>query len=213
MLSKHHLILTPLLLLTLSACGTTRQFVDQPQLTVDGTDKSARQATAELLDGGTPYKLSLCEADPVSRNCKQGSNGIKANGVGGLFFPLVLTVSGITVNKQSSSATGWAIDAAVQSKADAIAPLCRIAHGQILLRDNNTAAMQLRHFYCNWVVVGNVIVNVDFSIDHVDLQRRAFNGFYKITFHGTGNAAGSGYYEAKISPSNPNQASRPISAD
>jgi hypothetical protein len=184
--------------LMLSACGTTHRFVDQPSLTVDATEKTPRQATVELFDGITPYRVSFCEAEPISKGCKKGSDGVRAKGVGGLFIPLVLNVSGMTVNKQSPSDSGWAVDAAVQSKADAIPPLCRIAHGQILLRDNNTITVQLHNFYCNWVVVGNVLVNADFSIDHIDTQHKVFSGFYKITFHGTGNAAGSGYYRAVI---------------
>lgn len=151
-----------------------------------------------MFDEVTPYEISLCEADPVSKDCKTGSDGVRANGVGGLFIPLVLKVSGMTVSKQNPSDAGWTIEAAVQSKADAIPPLCRTAHGQILLRDNHTITVQLQNFYCNWVVVGNVLVNADFSIDHIDSQNKVFNGFYKITFHGTGNAAGSGYFRAVI---------------
>ncbi len=102
------------------------------------------------------------------------------------------------MSKQSPAQSGWAIDASVESKVDAISPLCRTAHGQILLRDNDTLTVHLRN--CNWVVVGNVLVNTDFSIDHIDPPNKAFTGFYKITFHGTGNAAGSGYYKAVIVP-------------
>jgi hypothetical protein len=156
-----------------------------------------------LFDGATPYRVSLCEADPVSKDCKKDSEGVRASGVGGFFLPLVLRVSGLTVSKQSPSDVGWVIDAAVQSKADAIPPLCRTAHGQILLRDNDTISVQLQNFYCNWLLVGNVLVNADFSIDHIDSQNKVFSGFYKITFHGTGNAAGSGYYRAAIVPDEP----------
>jgi hypothetical protein len=198
MLNRYRRLLTTCISLTLPACGTTHRFVDQPPLTVDGTHETPRQATAELFDGVTPFEVRLCEADPISKDCKNGSDGVRANGVGGLFIPLVLNVSGMTVSKQSPSDSGWAIDAAVQSRADAIPPLCRTAHGQILLRDNNTVTVKLQNFYCNWVVVGNVVVNADFSIDHIDSQNKVFNGFYKITFHGTGNAAGSGYYRAVI---------------
>ena len=198
MLNRYCFVLPNFVLLTLSACGTTHRFVDEPQLTVAGADKTVHQATTELFAGVTPYKVSLCEADPISKDCKKGSDGVRANGVGGLFIPLVLNVSGMTVSRQIPSDAGWAIDAAVQSRADAIPPLCRTAHGRILLRDNNTITVQLRNFYCNWVVVGNVVVNADFSIDHIDSQNKVFNGFYKITFHGTGNAAGSGYYRAVI---------------
>jgi hypothetical protein len=51
-------------------------------------------------------------------------------------------------------------------------------------------------------------VNADFSIDRIDSQNKVFNGFYKITFHGTGNAAGSGYYRAAIVPDTPRDATK-----
>jgi hypothetical protein len=60
--------------------------------------------------------------------------------------------------------------------------------------------VQFQHFYCNWVVVGNVLVNADLSIDQISLKDKVFTGFYKVTFHGTGNAAGAGYYRAVIGP-------------
>jgi hypothetical protein len=190
-------ILLTLSLSALSGCGTTRRFVDQPPLTVEGAD-TAHQAAVTLFGGDRPYRLRLCDADPVSKDCRQGSDGIRANGVGGLFLPLVLTLSAMTVTNESPSPAGWAIEATVQSKADAISPLCRIAHGRILERDNGTISIQLKNFYCNWVIVGNVLVNTDLSIDHIDPLNRIFTGFYKITFHGTGNAAGSGYYKALV---------------
>ena len=187
--------------LALTACGTTRRYVDQPSLSVDDPAGSARQAAAGLFGPPSPYTVQLCEADQASRQCNQDNVGITAYGVGGLFIPLTLHVTGMTVTQLKPVTDGWDIDAAFHSKADAIAPLCHSAHGQILSRDNNTMALQLRHFYCNWAVVGNVIVNVDLSVDNVSLKDRAFTGFYRITFHGTGNAAGSGYYRGVIVPS------------
>jgi hypothetical protein len=198
---KRTRLFVSLSVMVLSGCGTTRRFVDGPPLSVAGANKTVQQAAEELIDGNAPYTLALCDADPASKECKQGSTGIRANGVGGLFIPLVLNVSGVTVTKHGRSTEGWTIDASVKSKADAISPLCKTAHGQILLRDNATVTVQLRHFYCNWVVVGNVVVNADLSIDYIDPQQQSINGFYKISFHGTGNASGSGYYRAALLPS------------
>ena len=194
------LIITILLPLALSACGSTRHFVADPKLTIDGPDQTAHQAATELFDGSTPHTVNLCEADPVSRQCKNGSDSIRANGVAGLFFPLTLNLTGITVSQQHQSDTALSIDATVRSKVDGIPPLCRTAHGQILLKDNDAVTVHLRSFYCNWVIVGNVLANVDLSIDHIDSHNRTFNGFYKITSYGTGVAAGSGYYRAVIVP-------------
>ena len=210
MITADRFILTSLLVITLSGCGTTRRFVDEPKLTVDGSDETAHQAAVTLFDGLTPYTVTLCDAEPATKECRKGSDSIRANGVGGLFLPLALHMTGMTVNKQSPSDTGWAIETSVQSRVDAIPPLCRTAHGQILLRDNDTVSVQLRNFYCNWVVIGNVLVNADLSIDHIDPQTKAFTGYYKITFHGTGNAAGSGYYRAAIMPDEANKLARQV---
>jgi hypothetical protein len=196
-ISSCMLLLSPI---ALTACGTTRRFVEQPHLTIDAPQKEIRQAIAELYGQAMPYTIKLCEADPASKECEQGSEGITATGIGGFLLPLTLHVTGITVSKQNQSVDGWAIDASFQSKVDAVSPLCQTAHGQILSRDNATVSVQLRNFYCNWLVVGNVVVNADLSIDHIDLKEKAFTGFYRVTFHGTGNAAGSGYYKAAILP-------------
>jgi hypothetical protein len=205
MRTRHHYTLAVLVFLTLSACGTTHRYVDHPALTMDGTDQSARMALRQVLGDDLPYQVLFCEADPVSKNCKKDGAALQANGVGGLFIPLVLKVTGLTVIEQDFTDSAWAIEAAVQSKADAIPPLCRTAHGEIVFRDDNAVGIQLKNFYCNWLVVGNVIVTANFSIDHIDSQNKFFSGFYKIVFHGTGNAAGSGYFRAAIAagPSTP----------
>ncbi len=134
----------------------------------------------------------------ASRECKKDQQGIAATGVGGLFLPLSLRVTALTISNETESPDGWVIDTSVSSKVDAIAPLCRSVRGKILVRENDTLSFELPNFYCNWMAVGNVIVKADLSIDNIDLKARTFSGFYKITFHGTGNAAGSGYYRAAI---------------
>jgi hypothetical protein len=50
------------------------------------------------------------------------------------------------------------------------------------------------------MVVGNVLATADLSIDRIDLKNKTFTGYYRLTFHGTGNVAGSGYYKAVITP-------------
>jgi hypothetical protein len=140
----------------------------------------------------------LCEADPSSKECKVDSEGISATGVGGLFIPLVLRVSGMRVSQERQSPDGLAIDVAVDSKADGIPPLCATADGTVISRDNDTASLRIGNFYCNWLAVGNVLANADLSIDKINLKDKTFTGYYRLTFHGTGNVAGSGYYKAVI---------------
>jgi hypothetical protein len=184
----------------LAACGTTSHFVDQPHLTIDEPQTDARQAVNELFQLTPPYSVTLCEADPSSKVCKSDSEGVTAKGVGGLLLPLRLHVTGMSVQKQHLSTDGLAFNASLNAKVDSISPLCGTVGGKIVVRDNNTVSLQMGPFYCNWVVVGNVIVNADFSMDSINLKERVVTGFYKLTFHGTGNAAGSGYYRAVITP-------------
>jgi hypothetical protein len=191
-------------LILLSGCGSTRQFVDEPPLMVDEPRKNALQAVEELFGSMTPpYRVKLCEADLASKQCKNESEGLAAKGVGGLLFPVIpltLHVRGMDVQSQSRSEDGLSFEVSLDAKVDAISPLCGKVAGRIVARDNNTASVQFKNFYCNWVVVGNVLVNADFSIDSINLKDKVVTGFYKLTFHGTGNAAGSGYYKAVITP-------------
>ena len=186
------------LLAALAGCGTTEHFVDQPQLTFDGSQQDTRQAVAKLFGLDTPYTVKLCEADPSSKECQKDSESIAATGVGGLFLPLVLHVNGLRINQARPTADGLAIHVSVDSSADGIPPLCATADGTIIARANNTASMRIGNFYCNWVLVGNVLVNADLSIDRIDLKDETFTGYYKSIFHGTGNVSGSGYYKASI---------------
>ena len=185
-------------LLVLSACGTTHRFVGEPKLSIDEPTKNVRDAAAELFHHTTAYTVSLCEADQTSRECRREQQGIAATGVGGFFLPLSLRVTALMISNETESPDGWVIDTSVSSKVDAIAPLCRSVRGKILVRQNDTMSVELPNFYCNWMAVGNVVVKADLSIDNIDLKARTFSGFYKITFHGTGNASGSGYYRAAI---------------
>jgi hypothetical protein len=186
------------LLAAMAACGTTEHFVAQPQLTIDGSQEGTRQAVARLFALDAPYMVRLCEADPTTRDCKKDSDSISATGVGGLFLPLVLHVNGLRISRGHPSADGLAIDVAFDSSADGIPPVCATGQGAVIARDNKTASIHVGNFYCNWMLVGNVLVNMDMSIDSVRLNKKAFTGYYKLVFYGTGNVSGSGYYKAVI---------------
>ena len=198
--SINHHVGIPLCLMALTACGTTGRFVEQPPLNIKEPEEDARHAVGELFGLATPYTVRLCEADAASRECKQGSKGITATGVGGLLLPLTLHIKGLVVSRESESDEGLSLDASFDSAVDGISPLCATARGKIVSRDNNTASVRFGDFYCNWVLLGNVLVKADFSIESINLQSRVFTGFYRIAFHGTGNATGSGYFKAEVAP-------------
>lgn len=187
--------------LSLAACGTTRHYIAHPALTVTPPSATARAAVAAVFSGSTPLYLSLCNASRSTKQCLPGDSGLTAQGVGGLFLPLKLHVRGIRVSAVRETADGTTFRAAIDSKVDAIAPLCGSSQVQAVYRDAGSLVLNFGKFYCNWALVGNVIVNADFAVDSVSVKERTLTGFYRITFHGTGNAAGSGYFKAAIAPS------------
>ncbi|MEO1237890.1 MAG: hypothetical protein AAFX76_13985 [Planctomycetota bacterium] len=58
--------------------------------------------------------------------------------------------------------------------------------------------LKVEPFYANWAVIGNVIAGAKLSFDQLDMRGRTFTGYYQVSFFGTGNAAGSGYYRARF---------------
>lgn len=189
-----------LVALSLAACGTTRHYVDHPALTVVPPSATSREAVRAVFAGSTPLYLSLCNANRSTKECLPGDAGITAQGVGGLFLPLRLHVRGVRVSAVHQTAGGTTFDGAVDSKVDAIAPLCGSSHVQAVYGEDGSLSLRFGRFYCNWALVGNVIVGADFAIDSISVKDRILTGFYRITFHGTGNAAGSGYFRASIEP-------------
>jgi hypothetical protein len=186
--------------LSLAACGTTRNYIAHPTLTVAPPSATPRGAMQAILSGSTPLYLSLCNASRSTRQCLPNDAGITAQGVGGLFLPLRLHVRGIRVSAVHQTAQDTTFDATVDSKVDAIAPVCGSSRVQAVYGDDGSLSLHFGKFYCNWALVGNVIVGADFSIDSASVKNRTLTGFYRITFHGTGNASGSGYFRAAIEP-------------
>lgn len=186
------------LALSLAACGTTRHYIAHPALTVMPPSTTPRGAVAAIFSGNTPMYLSLCNASRSTKQCLPNDAGITAQGVGGLFLPLRLHVRGIRVSSVHQTPQGTTFDGTVDSKVDAIAPLCGSSRVQAVHGEDGSLSLRFGRFYCNWALVGNVIVGVDFSIDSVSVRDRTLTGFYRITFHGTGNASGSGYFRAAI---------------
>ena len=163
---------------------------------IDGASQPTAAAVTGFFASREAYTVELCEAETASKQCVKGDPGISAKGIGGLFLPLKLYVKGIAVH----SVDGSSLKAAVESKVDAVTPLCGAVEIDIMTQQSSAASLHLKPFYCNWLAIGNVIVNAELSIDTISSKANVFTGYYKISFHGTGNALGSGYFRATLVP-------------
>ena len=192
--------------LCLSACSGTGKFIEAPALNVAG-DLTPSQAISQLFEQPqTPYDIVLCQANEQTKQCTQKDSYPKATGVGGLFLPLVLEMKAITVQTLSSTDNKLLIATTLDAPVNKIPSTCGTVDGHILFSDHHST-LKLFNSYCNWMAIGNVVQSATFSIDAIDLLSQSFTGYYKLSFYGTGNANGSGYYRAELRPS---KNSRPL---
>ncbi len=184
--------------LSLDACGGTGRFVAQPPLDVGRSAMNTPDTVDRLFTASpAPYEIRFCNADQSSKTCKPGSDGLSAFGIGGPIFPLSMNVGQLDIKTVRPEGDALAISSGVGATVDAIPPVCGTVGGTITTK-GDTASIQLSNFYCNWAVIGNVLASIKLSIDSIDLPDQTFTGFYRITFYGTGNASGSGYFKGKI---------------
>nr|MDJ0789558.1 hypothetical protein [Myxococcota bacterium] len=73
---------------------------------------------------------------------------------------------------------------------------CTRATGELTINESGSANLEYGGFYCNWILIGNVVTRLRMSVDRIDLREGSFAGYYDLRFNGTGNAGGSGYYRA-----------------
>jgi hypothetical protein len=211
------LIKSALLLLvvsTLASCIGTGKYVDSPVLRVkdsratssqepshlDAADQiTPDQAVANLfLSQAAPFSILLCDADLATGECVEGAGGLSATGLGGFFLPLVMDLSRIDVNEAVLDDEGIELKAKVVATVSEIPPVCGDVDGRISMSSGGHANLEFANFYCNWMAIGNVVTTIKLSIDSIHLNDQSFTGYYSMTFYGTGNANGSGYYKAAI---------------
>ena len=188
----------------LTGCGGTGKFIDQPQLNIFGAEAIAIQPAeaVEQLFGGNilPYRISFCEADPATKTCPNEDSNPSAKGIGGIFLPLVMELRAIEIDELMIDDQTIMFKAKLDSPVNKIPPACGRVEGVVDTPSPESATLKISKFYCNWAAIGNVVTNITLSIDSIDLETNIFTGYYKITFYGTGNASGSGYYRATVEP-------------
>jgi hypothetical protein len=190
-----------LLIAPLSACSGTDRYVEKPQLTIAGQPTTSQQALQSVfLDRQQDYRIQLCEADANTKECIKDGSGISARGVGGIFLPLFMDMKGIEVSQARAVDSHIIMTSKLDAEINKISPWCGTVEGKVT-NDNGSAKITLSDFYCNWAGIGNVLTNIDLSIDSINPADKSFTGFYKISFYGTGNATGSGSFKASIIPS------------
>ncbi len=185
-----------------TGCGTTSLYVPDPETMIKNRNTSLTDAAEIWLNVLSPsYKMVLCEANQESGECVEPASGLMAKGLGGLFLPLTMEWKWISVSEVlSDQDKKIGFKGNVRALVNGIAPLCASITGRLEVIDDQTIVLVVNQFYCNWAVIGNVLTSAKFSFDSFNIDSLTATGFYRITFFGTGNARGSGYFKIQRQP-------------
>lgn len=134
------------------------------------------------------YIFCEAEADRIDQ-CAEGSKGLSAAGLGGLFLPLAMNITALEIERNKGQT-----EAKMRSIINAIPVACATAK---IDYDADRATLSSNGFYCNWAGIGNVITSFDFAVSDVNAQTGTFAGTYRIGFLGTGNGGGRGVFLAR----------------
>ncbi|MEM7524860.1 MAG: hypothetical protein AAF360_14115 [Pseudomonadota bacterium] len=195
-----------LIALVIGVSGCAGNYVADPPIrsfdalgAAQPTPEDFRSALEELLrvDDGEPIVYALCDAAPDDLDCVDPGDNPSGGGVGGIILPLFLTVPSFAITGSEADETGattYAVD--FEAYVNGIPPVCDDTDATLKENENGSINIEFGGFYCNWLAIGNVINQFEFSVDRIDTENQKFSGYYKIQFNGTGNAGGSGYYIA-----------------
>lgn len=136
--------------------------------------------------------LSICEADPFSRDCLQ--SGISFPVRAGIANALVkipkATISQVNVSTGLSKATvGMTYDFLVNG----IDRKCEPTVMDISVPGNTQATLSNREFTCNMTSDGLTNVSLLVSIDYIDLDYGILGGYYSLGLQGPTAGGGTGY--------------------
>ncbi|MEM7058473.1 MAG: hypothetical protein AAF557_12840 [Pseudomonadota bacterium] len=186
-------------------CGCASDFTNDPELkavadrptSLPGQPQASRQELAAALDtvfAGGAGTYVLCEASSATRMCDSPDDGLSGIGLGGLFLPLLLEVDGFDVSAVQRDGDKWRLTSDFSTTVNAAPPICAGTDGNLSINQAGSVSIDFDSFYCNWLVIGNVVTKVDLFLDWIDPANGSFAGAYAVQFNGTGNAFGTGYF-------------------
>ncbi|MEM0912259.1 MAG: hypothetical protein AAGJ37_14890, partial [Pseudomonadota bacterium] len=147
-------------LLFLQGCKGTDDFIAQPTLNVAGQAQSKVNLIAVIealfTNNANPYQISLCDADLVTKQCKDSNNAPYATGLGGFFLPLKLEMKSIDVVAYERDSDSLSMTTTLDAPVNEIQSACGKVDGFIKATSELSAVMEFPGTYCNWMLIGNV---------------------------------------------------------
>lgn len=194
--------------LLITGCANTKQQAAAKEIYLCSGDKCERaeqqysadellQGFKDLLQTNVDDEVPMCNADPKTRTCT--STKVCHFVLGGL-----LPGNGCSKNLMFSDINRD--EQSTQLNMKTKMPLtfigtpvqCTTAASTLTVNSANDISLQLKSHFCSWMVVGAMTVQLDFTVESINLDKGEIGGYWKHTVRGTGNGNGSGYLVLKF---------------
>ena len=140
--------------------------------------------------------LKFCETQPGESGCTGPSPSISTRDLG--FIPATLSIDSVELSAIQATSQGWTAQARIKPVVNGVSPWCRSGRISLEVDSNGRSSTSLSGTWCNWLLIGNITLDMSFSAEEIDPTAGSFSGFYEVHVRGTSNAASSGYLMAKI---------------
>lgn len=193
----------------LSGCATSYEPIEQLAICDDGacTQDLSGEDNGELRRqifeffgyssdavGEPAHELQFREADLEARRCRDDETGIRIIAVPLYLIPGFLNLKRIQLHDYQADGDALSATLTPVSTFTGIPPLCQDAALSISVSKGGQTTFETSWIYCNWLAVGNVIVQTQFSFDFFDFSRGVAGGAYEMRLNGTAKGAGSGFF-------------------
>ena len=140
----------------------------------------------------TNSRLSICEADPFTRECLQSgiSFPVKAGVTNALVKIPRATINNVSLSPGLSKASvGMTYDFLVNG----IGIQCEPTNADIIVPANTNAMLNNREFTCSMTMDGLTNVSLMINLDYIDLDYGILGGYYSFGLQGPTSGGGTGY--------------------
>ena len=165
------------------SCGPASQYTSDSILA--GIHNLFRYSEGEIYH--------LCEANPVTRDCKDDgvSHFVQGGPIPGIGTYLQGTIVDAAVVDPKSRTVSATLDTSLKFIGTPLITSQHLVTASVHTPDRITLVEE--DYYANWMMVGNGFANFTMAVDHINLDRGELGGFYRMSYTGTGIGGGSGY--------------------
>lgn len=196
--------------LALSACKHSLQASSRSPVQIADSTQPASQTLKNMIGLGTASSgsttsteqsqntssLRLCQTEPGTSSCTGPAPTLSAKDLG--FIPVTVSIESIDLSDIQETSQGWFATAKLNPLVNGISPWCKKGRIVVEIDDSGRSSTSLDSTWCNWLLYGNIIIEMSFSTEEINPTAGSIAGFYEVHVKGTSNSAASGYLQAKI---------------